>query len=112
MENIKLKMKGNCPFWNKCTSKQGCLGCWIVRVRGVNKIYKIRILFTMVSIPIHEIHVSIRILGHEMCVFVRHICVSEEVYALDVNSNVNSLPNVNHWCPKFSHYQWRPWCQT
>jgi hypothetical protein len=63
----------------------------------VNKIHKIRVLFTMESIPIHEIHVSIRILGHKMCVFVRYICVSEEVYVLDVNS----LPNVNHGCPNF-----------
>lgn len=56
----------------------------------------------MESIPIHEIHTRfIRILGHKKYVFVRYMCVNEEVYVLDVNS----LPNVNHGCPKFSHCQ-------
>ncbi len=67
----------------------------------MNKIHKIRVLFTLESIPIHEIYASIIILGHKMCVLVRYMCVSEEVYVL----YVNSLPNVNHGCPKFSHCQ-------
>ncbi len=57
----------------------------------MNKIHKIRVLFTMESIPIHEIHIFIRILGHKMCAFVKYICMNEAVYVLDVNS----LPNVN-----------------